>query len=83
MPWFDVIWNDQDPDGNVAHIAEHGIVPDEVEHVLMNATIDELDRQRPPRRIAAGRTAAGRLIAVVYERIDEATVYPVTAFDLE
>jgi uncharacterized DUF497 family protein len=78
-----VIWNDQDPDGNLAHMAEHGILPHEAEYVLMNATIDEADRRHPPRRIAAGRTAAGRLIAVVYERVDDATVYPVTAFDLE
>jgi len=33
MPWYDFIWNDE-PGGNVAHIADHGITPEEVEYVF-------------------------------------------------
>jgi hypothetical protein len=33
--WQQIIWNDE-PDGNIAHIEEHGLTVDEVEHVLAN-----------------------------------------------
>ena len=48
MPWYDIIWN-YEPGGNVDHVAEHGLTPDEV---------------------------------VVYEEIDDVTVYPVTAYEV-
>ncbi len=35
MPWYDFIWNDE-PGGNVEHIAEHGLTPDDVETVICN-----------------------------------------------
>lgn len=34
------------------------------------------------RRMIFGYTADGRYIAVVYEQVDEETVYPVTAFEV-
>jgi hypothetical protein len=35
MPKLSFVWDlEDDPDGNVAHIAEHGIMPEEVEEVL-------------------------------------------------
>lgn len=37
MPHFTFIWDlDDDPDGNVQHIAEHGITPEEVEEIVSN-----------------------------------------------
>ncbi|MFM7520040.1 MAG: hypothetical protein ACKO9B_06175 [Planctomycetota bacterium] len=33
--------------------------------------------------VAVGRTPAGRLLIVVYEHIDQVTVYPVTAYEIE
>ena len=82
MPWFDIVWDESLPDGNVAHLAEHGVSLDEAEEVLMNAIGRERTRASG-RWIAFGRTSAGRDIAVVYEMIDPITVLPVTAFDLE
>ena len=35
MPNYDVLWNYEDEDGNVAHIAEHGLTPEDVNAVLM------------------------------------------------
>jgi uncharacterized DUF497 family protein len=82
MPWFDIVWDESLPHGNVAHLAEHGVSPDEAEEVLMNAIGREKTRSSG-RWIAFGRTSSGREIAVVYEMIDPITVLPVTAFDLE
>jgi uncharacterized DUF497 family protein len=81
MPWFDIIW-DYEPGGNIAHLAEHGVTPDEAEEVLMHPAKVEHSRSSG-RWIAFGRTTAGRDLAVVYEQIDDMTILPVTAFDLE
>jgi len=73
---------DDDPAGNVQHIAEHDITKDEVEEVLDNP--DGIESSRSSGHpIAFGETSTGRLIAVIYEEIDEDTVYPVTAYEVE
>lgn len=73
---------DRGPDGNIQHIAEHGVTHDEVEHVLANPIESDVS-DRSGRPIVFGYTAAGRFLAVVYEQIDAITVYPITAFDVE
>jgi len=82
MPWFDVVWDESLPHGNVAHLAEHGVSTQEAEEVLMDPIAREKSRNSS-RWIAFGRTSEGRELAVVYEMIDPITVLPVTAFDLE
>ena len=78
-----VIWDlDDDPDGNVQHIAEHDITKAEVLEVLDQPESCETSRSSG-RPVAIGTTSGGRTILVVYDEIDEETVYPVTAFDLE
>ena len=73
---------DDDPEGNVQHIAEHDITKEEVEEVLENPDGIETSRSSG-RPIAFGETASGRLIAVVFEEIDDETVYSVTAYEVE
>lgn len=83
MRYSKAVWDlDDDPEGNVQHIAEHGISKDEVEEVLENPQGVETSRSSG-RPIAFGETSTGRIIAVVYEEIDEDTVYPVTAYEVE
>ena len=65
-----------------AHIAEHGLTPEDVEDVLFGS--HELDASRSSGLpIALGFTAAGEYLCVVFEWVDEDTVYPVTAYVLE
>ena len=77
------LWDlDDDPNGNVAHIAEHGISKEGVEDVL-SSPIGE-DRSRTTGQpIVFGRTTHGEYIAVVYEVVDEDLAYPVTAFAVD
>jgi uncharacterized DUF497 family protein len=83
MGFSTAIWDlDDDPAGNVQHIAEHGITKEEVEEVLENPIGLEHSRTSG-RPIAFGETSTGRIIAVVYEEIDEDTVYPITAYEVE
>lgn len=78
-----LIWDlDDDPQGNVQHIAEHGITKAEVVEVLARPETREESRSSG-RPVVIGATSTGRTILVVYDEIDEDTVYPVTAYDLE
>lgn len=83
MGYSSTIWDlEDDPDGNTHHIAEHGITQEEVEEVLENP--HGIERSRSSGRpIAFGETSTGRIIAVVYDDIDEDTVYPITAYEVE
>lgn len=81
MPHLEFIWIDG-PDGNVEHLAEHGVTPREAEEVLSSpiARDTSVSTGRP---IVFGFTRRGRKLAVVYEPIDAMTVYPITAYDVE
>ncbi len=79
-----VIWDeDDDPVGNVAHIAEHDISIDEVEDVLYNPRNRTGPSNHPGRMRTCGATVRGRFICVAWERAedDPLIVKPVTAFD--
>jgi uncharacterized DUF497 family protein len=80
MPYIEFIWNDE-LGGNVEHIAEHGISMENVEDVLFNPVDRDVSRSSGYPMVF-GYTSDGRYIAVVYERVDETTVYPITAFEV-
>jgi hypothetical protein len=81
MPHWQIIWI-EGRDGNVAHLAEHGVTPREAAEVLRRPIAEEVSRTSGL-PIAFGFTRSGRKLAVVYEQIDEATVYPVTAYEVD
>jgi uncharacterized DUF497 family protein len=66
----------------VAHIEEHGITKDEVVEVLRNPVSESANRSSG-RPIVFGLTSTGKTIAVVYEQVDDDTVYPVTAYEVD
>jgi hypothetical protein len=79
-----VIWDlPDDQDGNVEHLAEHGIMPEEAEEVLFNRQSETTQSRSSGENITFGETAAGRYLAVVWEHVDDdpLTLRPVTAFD--
>lgn len=79
-----ILWDlPDDPHGNIQHIAQHGITPDEVNQLLTDPRLRPETSRSSGQPIAKGRTRDGRLIAVVYEEIDPDHAYPITAFDIE
>jgi len=78
-----ILWDlEDDPDGNVQHIAEHDVSREEVEDVVLHP--HTLDRSRSTgRQIAIGETSMGRMLIVVFDELDDSTIYPITAYDLE
>jgi len=82
MSFASIIWDlDDDPDGNVQHCAAHGVTKEEVEEVLQNATDADISRSSG-RPVVFGDTSTGRHLVVVYEEVDDDTVYPITAYEV-
>jgi uncharacterized DUF497 family protein len=82
MPFNSIVWDlEDDPDGNVQHCAEHDISQDEVEEVLENAADADISRSSG-RPVVFGDTSTGRHLMIVFEMIDDETVYPITAFEV-
>lgn len=78
MAWERIIWTDE----NELHIAEHGVSMDEVEQVLQNPEMRGVSRSSGL-PFVLGQTRSGRLLAVVFEQIDAATIHPITAYEPE
>lgn len=85
FPWdSEIVWDDDDdPDGNVRHIAEHDLTPDEVESVLTNPVNRTILSRSSGRPMTRGETYTGRFIVVVWERLcdDPDLIRPVTAYE--
>lgn len=78
MPHYEFIWTAE----NLGHLAEHGVTPDEAEQVVCHPITTGVSRSsKLP--LARGYTLNRRQLVVIYDMIDEMTVYPVTAYDVE
>jgi hypothetical protein len=80
-----IIWDlADDPDGNAAHVAEHGLTPEEVDSVLRNRSNETAVSRSSGQPITFGWTDTGRHIAVVWEPVedDPRTIYPITAYEV-
>ena len=82
MAFESIVWDlDVDPNGNVQHCAAHGVTKEEVEDVFRNVTDEDISRSSG-RPVVFGDTTAGRHLMVVYDEIDDETVYPITAYEV-
>jgi len=78
--WPQIIWNEE-RGGNVEHIEEHGLTIEDVESVLANPERRAMSRSSG-QPCVFGYTSEGTYIIVVYEHIDDDTIYPVTAYEV-
>ena len=78
-----VIWDDQ-PGGNVDHVALNGLSPDEVDSVLLDPTLPTLASRSSGLPCKFGWTDSGKHIIVVWteESDDPLVIYPVTAYEV-
>ena len=68
----------------MAHLAEHGVLPEEFTQVVTHPYWGpELSRRDPENRVVRGYTELGRDLIAVYLQIDPWTVIPITAYDAE
>lgn len=81
-----IAWDDEDdPDGNLQHVAEYDLSREEVESVLLETGNVEGTSRSSGRPIVFGWTSTGRFIAVVFEWSSEnpLVIYPITAYEVE
>jgi uncharacterized DUF497 family protein len=79
MRHFQIIWDDEEEEGgNVQHIAEHGLVIEDVEHVIENPASSGVSASSG-RPCFFGYTPGGDYIVVIYDEVDADTIYPITA----
>lgn len=63
-----IIWDlEDDPDGNVHHLLEHGVTIEEAEDVLLDRESSRAPSRSSGLPTAFGWTSMGRHLAVVYE----------------
>lgn len=78
MPYYWFVWDEENED----HVAQHGISREDFEQIVCDPDATEVSRTSG-RPVAFGNTSDGRYLMCVYEMLDELTVYPVTAFEVE
>jgi uncharacterized DUF497 family protein len=85
---FDFVeWDSEDePRGNVRHIADNGLTIEEVEDVLYDPSSRPVQSRSSGRPALIGQTSTGKTIIVIYERHKDAsivTIRPVSAYEIE
>jgi hypothetical protein len=81
-----VAWDaEDDPLGNVQHVAQHGITMEEVEEVLLNEKNPVGESDSSGRPITFGDTSTGKRLAVIWEQAldNPLVIRPVTAYEIE
>jgi uncharacterized DUF497 family protein len=82
MKYTSIFWDgDDDPDGNVQHIAEHDLTVDDVEEALA-APVSEGFSDSTGFPAIWGYVPDGRFVIVIYEQIDDETIRPITAYEV-
>lgn len=80
-----VVWDDPDePDSNAAHVADHGLMLEEVDEILLDDSIPVATSRSTGRPCKFGWTSTGKHILVVWDELhdDPKMVYPVTAYEV-
>lgn len=84
MPFLYIWWDmDNEPYGNVQHCLQHGVTKEEVEDVVRSLSSRHGISRTSGLPAIFGDTRAGRHLIVVYEAIDDDTIYPITAYDVD
>jgi hypothetical protein len=77
MPYYEFLWTDE----IVRHIEEHGLSQDDFEYVVCNPSTKGWSRSSGLPAVW-GYTLNGQYIMAVYEKLDEVTILPVTAYEV-
>ena len=77
MPYFEFFWNDE----TLEHLDEHGVSREDFELIVCNPDeIGESDSTARP--CCWGEATDGRYLLCVFERLDELTILPITAYEV-
>lgn len=77
MPFHFFFWNSE----IIEHLAEHDVSPDEFEQVVCHP--HSTGKSRSSGLPTAEATISGRRLFCVYRVMDDDTIFPVTAYEIE
>jgi hypothetical protein len=77
LPWYQYIWSEE----TIDHLDQHGISPEDFEYVVAHAKTKLKSRSSGLPGVK-GFTEDGRLIIAIFEKVDEVTIVPVTAYEI-
>jgi uncharacterized DUF497 family protein len=77
MAFESYIWTDE----IIEHLAEHGLSPEDFEHVI-DHPVDRGKSDSSGRPAVWGYTEDGRFIIAVYQRLEDGSIVPVTAYEV-
>lgn len=76
------IWDaDDDPRGNLQHVAQHGLSKEDVEFVIESAEVVFASR-RSGLTCVFGHTPSDIYIIVIFEDVDMEFIYPITSYEV-
>jgi hypothetical protein len=78
MAYFHFLWNDE----LVEHLGEHDVLPTDFQEVVCRPERRGESRSSG-RPCCWGETSDGRYLICVYEYLDEMTIVPFTAYEVE
>lgn len=76
MAYYEFVWTDEIID----HLADHGVTPQDFEEIVRFPDVRAISRSTG-RPCCWGETPDGRFLMCVYEKLDDLTVLPITAFE--
>ena len=78
MPFYFFLWDEE----TVEHLDQHGVSQDDFESIVQYPSrLGKSDTSG--REVAFGTALDGRYLICVFERIDQATIMPITACEIE
>ena len=77
MHWLQFLWTED----AIEHVAEHGVSQEEFEYVFCNRTSVGYSRSSGL-PVVWGYTTDGRYLMIVYEKLDDGMILPVTAYEV-
>lgn len=77
MPYYFYIWTPE----IIAHLAEHGVTPDEFEEVVSNPELRHVSRSSG-NPLTISSTAQGKRICCLFRYLDADTIEPITAYEI-
>lgn len=78
MPYYRFLWDEM----SQTEVEEHGVTLDEFEAVVCDPMAVEVSRSTG-RPIAFGFGDDGRMLACIYEVVDDYDVIPITAYEVD
>ncbi len=77
MAYLEFLWTDE----TIEHLAEHGVSPEDFQEVVRDP--EEIGESRSSGRPCCwGESPDGRYLLCVFEKLDDSTILPITAFEV-